>query len=577
VSVPTPPNLPLLALTAAAFCLLLSQTAARADLIVPDDYATIAAALAAIESGVETDRVITVEPGTFTETITLSATLPSGVVLRGRETARTILNGTLTSNAPSVRISNFSFTGPGPAVRVVSGGATISANVFRLASGATAIAITEATPDILNNLFWRGGVAVDAGSNAITLENNAFYQNSDTLIAEGPGSSISHNAFFGVEPFGADAVTGDPLFTDPDRGDYHLRADSPLIDAGAGTDSLDGTAGDIGAYGGSHAEGRPFPVQGLEIVAVESDGLDHRVTLRWAANQWYRLGGYRVHYDDDGGAPYDGTGADEGDSPIDAGQVTTFTVGGLDAAAPGELGTPVLEPPEPGDRRLLLRWSEVPGATGYVVRYRVDGEADETEIDAGAVTQFTLTGLENGTEYRIHVAAYAERNYVFAVTAYPGFNVGLQSAFSAQVAAAIGPRVEGLPSNEVVDFPEAIVAFPNLPDDNGCFIATAAFGFYGAAEVRTLRRFRDDFLLTHAPGRAFVAWYYRHSPRWAEALHERPALKPLARIALLPMIVMAALMVQAPPALKWAIMCLAIALAAGAARRRMMTDTGDLR
>lgn len=564
-----------------AWALATPQTAA-ADIIVPDDFNTITAALAAIEAGLTTERVITLEPATYIESVSLAATLPSGIVLRGRETARTVFNGTISINdAVNVRISNLRFTGGGPAVQISGGSATISNNVFQLAGGATAITITALVPDILNNVFYRGAVAIDAGGNVMTLENNVFVQNGETLINEGPGSVITHNAFFGAAAFGEEVVVGDPLFVDSDLGDFHLRTDSPLIDTGIGTDNLDSTTSDIGAYGGDNAEGLPYPVQGLDIESIDSDGLENSVTLEWSANPWYQLGGYRLYYDTDSGAPYEGTGADEGDSPIDIeiepGEATVFTISGLTAADASAITPPVLAPPEPADRSLRLSWSESPDATGYVVHYRIDGADDESAVDVGNVTQYSLTGLENGTDYRVHVTAYIQRSYVFAVTAFAVFNTATQSDFSAQVTADIGPQAGSLPSNEFVEFPEAIIAFPDLPESNGCFIATAAFGFYGAAEVRSLRRFRDEYLMTHAPGRAFVAWYYRHSPDWAAALHEHPALKPLVRLALLPVIVMARFAEQVPPTLQWSMTCLALVLITAGVMRRRRIDTVSLR
>jgi uncharacterized membrane protein YgcG len=69
----------------------------------------------------------------------------------------------------------------------------------------------------------------------------------------------------------------------------------------------------------------------------------------------------------------------------------------------------------------------------------------------------------------------------------------------------------------------------------GCFIATAAFGSYQEGHVRMLRQFRDTFLLTNMPGKAFVEWYYRHSPKYAGIIAGRPALRAMARTALLPL------------------------------------------
>jgi hypothetical protein len=70
----------------------------------------------------------------------------------------------------------------------------------------------------------------------------------------------------------------------------------------------------------------------------------------------------------------------------------------------------------------------------------------------------------------------------------------------------------------------------------GCFIATAAYGSYLDPEVWVLRRFRDDWLLTNGPGRAFVAWYYAHSPRYAAVIAQHESLRALTRAALTPVV-----------------------------------------
>lgn len=532
-----------------------SSPGAALERVVPDDHKLIADALSAVAGTV--DATVIVRPGTYQESITL----PDGVVLRGQETARTFLTGTVTepvvtASGTGSRISNFTFTGvDGSPAILVNAGSTliISNNVFTLGSEGTAIQVETASPVIEHNVFFENGTAVNTGGNGLTIENNAFVNNLVTLTpAPVEESAISHNGFFDdndtVTTFGSNPVTGDPRFVDPAALDFHLLADSPYINTVTGTtDVLDDTEVDIGAYGGEHAEGTPFPVATPMLVS----STDSTITLHWPANAWYRLGGYRLYYDSDrSGPPYTGADADNGSSPIDVGKVTEYTLQGLTLPVPPE--APFLAHSEPLNGALKLAWSTVPAAAGYVLHYGV-ASPDEHAIDVGNVSGYTLSGLENGTTYRITVSAYAAARYFLAISAYAAFGAKPESELSPELSTTIGGPVSGPPSNEISDFPEAIVSFPNLPDKNGCFIATAAYGHYSASEVQLLRAFRDRYLLTHAPGRTFVAWYYRHSPQWAEALEEHGWAKPAVRLALLPAIGVAGFTLNTPLPIQWGV------------------------
>lgn len=85
----------------------------------------------------------------------------------------------------------------------------------------------------------------------------------------------------------------------------------------------------------------------------------------------------------------------------------------------------------------------------------------------------------------------------------------------------------------------------------GCLIATAARGSYLDSHLAALRDFRDRRLLTNAPGRWTVKWYYRLSPHVADGIRNREGLRRITRWGLTPVV-----MVVEYPALLWGLLLL---------------------
>ena len=559
------------------------QLATAAELNVPDDFATIQAA---IDAAVDGDNVV-VDVGNYVENLQLK----SGVGVRGVEAAQTFIEPEapadpviLASSIDAVLLANFTIINALIGLDVINSTNLQVANIIFDSAEQIALQVdVDSQVDVLNTVFWSNSIAIRRTTTSeVQVTNSGFIGNTATILGPvapiiDPDKNVDNCGFFdnadlknsGVdEGLGTDAVVADPQFVATDAFDFHLLQDSPFIDMGIGTDVIDNSTADIGAYGGQFADAQPFPVDAPVVADVSGAAPPpYSIKLDWSGNFAYLItntvlpGSYRVYYrQNQSGPPYDGTDAGNGASPVDAGDNTTLTLTDLQPAIVN-VTVPLLLSAEPRSASVIVSWEAVTGATDYRVRYGI-ASVDEHQVDAGAVTSLSVGGLQNGTEYRFVVSALAQPVYHFSITAVDSTQNSNESVFSPESTLAIGPLTESAHSNELTATPDDTTPYPDLPD-KGCFVATAAFGANWTAEVQVLRDFRDRFLITNRPGREFVRWYYQNGPTAANLISEYDAVRPFVRALLWPLIIVALFALAASPAVILSLLMLCLILIVG--------------
>lgn len=190
----------------------------------------------------------------------------------------------------------------------------------------------------------------------------------------------------------------------------------------------------------------------------------------------------------------------------------------VDLKAPA---TPTLSEVTSGDARFVAKWTDESTEDGieYAVYYS-DAPFAEDDLDAvdgksGITTKSIAieSGLSNEVTYYVSVAARDQ----------------------ADNESALSNQLEVVPAS-TTDFWENYVGSGGKDPGGFCFIATAAYGTPLEAELGTLRRFRDEMLMGSAAGRTIVHGYYQFGRFWASYIADKPALRAVVRVMLVPVV-----------------------------------------
>ncbi len=223
---------------------------------------------------------------------------------------------------------------------------------------------------------------------------------------------------------------------------------------------------------------------------------------------------------------------------------------------------------EPGLAAQLLNdvgWGAI-NTDSNSVDLAVSQSLSASEVDAGSDVTYTLTVSNNGgfaateafltnllPESASFVSASSSQgscvqansvvscalgtlqggggSYTVSITATMG-TAGSQT--NTAIVASVNPEAAGTDNISVSSL--SVAAVSTGGGGGGCFIATAAWGSDMQKDVRYLRAFRDNYLLSNRAGRWFVRQYYHYSPPLAAFIHRHPRLRSMVRIVLRPLV-----------------------------------------
>jgi len=402
------------------------RPAGGAEIQVPEDQPTIAAAVAAAADG----DTISLGPGTWNETVDFAG---KNLTLTGREGAlKTVIDPqgagsciVVASGETAASVSRLTLTGGsaenGGGVSVTSGNLTLMNVMIHSctavsAGGGVFVAGADAGCTIVSSTVTGNSVtAADGGGglagpeSGVVVLDTIVWGNSANEVADdiaGIPASAFTSCLIGEPGFDGSQgnITGEPGFLDAASGDFRLSCDSPCIDAGSDAGAPADAAGaprvddpdvaDTGTGSETFFDIGAFEHQALRPAGVSCAAESGRVTLTWTDPVTYDS--LTITRNGEEAAVLEGTEttwSEEAEGDL------TYEISGTVGGAPScSVACSILVPPKPLDftcveneGTVVLTWTDgSPDYTAVVVK-RNGEEIGTAEPGAGTYTD-TIAG-----------------------------------------------------------------------------------------------------------------------------------------------------------------------------------------